>query len=511
MAISPNIPIHPETGYSLSRDFFQGFFYYGNNRYVTLSPGIFLGPHGNFDRDVAVRLTHVAQPFWLIALKILAIASIILPIIGLLILLDSRSNRWYKNYIINPNPWPLPQPPAPNPNIIQIFAELFPEAAPPFAPPPGPVPAPVAGPAAAQIPAGPVQDRLAEVERRYAQHVRDAEREGGPDLNGFKNRLERFKKIELAIEGGGTPDDIFDRVDATMGPDAAMFHGENADGMKGKNNQEKRARFIELVSNEIGILHTMIENTSMERVMRACHKAHPCLQGTMTALGKLMEEYNGIVPQGQNADPNKSVEDLIPDLTRNQDAMLRTNALLKAFLLQQADAQLKALELESTPKSRAALSGTDRFQKIHFTIPGILEWMERNRYVGAMTTKFTHNGVPESIYTKQIAEATLDSIYQDVLGLDEVNLEDLPEDPLIAEAEARFQENAAQAEADARMVAELLAAEKAAEAARLAAMDPNEAKRKAAQLVADALAAERLAAELEEEDARRAGPAARRK
>ena len=201
----------------------------------------------------------------------------------------------------------------------------------------------------------------------------------------------------------------------------------------------------------------MIDRTSIQEVMKACHHAAPCLQGTMTALQTLMGQLNNFAGLGENADPDKNVDDLIPEIARAQDAVKRTNALLQVYLRQTADTQLKAEGKPSTPQARAALAANERFQKIHFSLDSIIEWMKKNRYVGDLTTKFTNEGVEGSIYSEEIAAATLEYLFFDVLMLDEVVIEVLDVDPAVAEEPARFAAHAALLDADARMAQELAA------------------------------------------------------
>ena len=265
--IQPNIPIHPEGGYSLARDFFQGFFHYGNDRFQVLDPDRYLAPHRNL-RDIAVRHTRVAQPILLIALKIISIATIILPLIGLFILLEQRDIRQNNNYIINPEPWNPPGGPpqgggaagframfdrlAEPPNNLPLHlrepnealrAHLAAQPAAPFrfggidlnniAPPPAVV-----------QPAGNARGRLAEIERRYEQYKREVDRVGAQLApRSFKERLDLLKQVETDIERGGTDAEIYDRIQG-----AWFVHGENIHGIKKK--KMVHGRMVELSLEE---------------------------------------------------------------------------------------------------------------------------------------------------------------------------------------------------------------------------------------------------------------------
>jgi hypothetical protein len=398
MAISPHIPIFKQGDYSYAKDFFQGYFHYGKDRYEYLPPDQF--PE-IADRDFPIRHERISQPLWLIVLKVISIVTIILPIIGLFALLDNQTLRKHQNLII----------------------KLDPQG----------------------------QNRVAEVEKRYQQYKKEIDRVNKFNPKRFKDRLDRFKTIEIALEKGGTPGQVYQRVIHSLGRENWFFHGENVGDIKAKKMvngrqveltlEEKKEFFVNNVKNELGVLHILIDRTSMEEVMKACELAAPCLQGTMTALQNLMGELNNIGFGNQNVDPNKNVEDLIPQLATHQNAEQRTSALLQVFLRQQADAQLKAEEKPNTPDIRGKLAGDERFQKIHFNVteggdaPEILEWMERNRYVGAVTTKFTHHNIPNSVYTREIARETLFFLYRDVLALQDVELEEVPVEEAILEAE----------------------------------------------------------------------------
>jgi hypothetical protein len=392
MVINANIPIFPQNGYTLERDFFQGYFHYGKDRYEFL-PDDVLGPAVRLFKR-AVRHTRVSQPWWLIALKIITLATIILPLIAIFMMSEQKTGRKHFDFIINPMPW---VPPA-----------IAPQGNRPA--PPKPAPDPIGPPIHPKIMDANAPE-VRQVQENYKKLLEEVERIGNldPSLDprGFKKRLERFRDVEIAIVKGGTPRQILNRLNAEAGL-GWWIHEEQIEHMGMKLTQEqKEAKYLDVIVSEIKVL-TLVINRRLQEVMEACKNILPCMQATMEAI--------------QNLELDLIKDDFIPNLEIKQDPIARANALLVVFLRVQASSFLKGKNKKDTPEERQKCVEDPNFVKRTFVLndnrecPTLMKWLLDNKYVGPMGEKVTHNGqkVP---FTQDIATKAFQDLY-DVLDLD---------------------------------------------------------------------------------------------
>ena len=87
MKIAPNIPILLPSDSTFVKDFFVSYFYYGSTWYTSV------------DKSYQVRVVNHQQPPWIIALKVVSIATIILPLIGLYFVAKAFFDRSGKEFI----------------------------------------------------------------------------------------------------------------------------------------------------------------------------------------------------------------------------------------------------------------------------------------------------------------------------------------------------------------------------------------------------------------------------
>ena len=86
LKIPAHIPIYAPGEKDSVASFFKGYFHYGNSRpeYANIK---------NERGEIGVHFKHSPQPFWLIALKIVTIVTVIFPILAFLFLDSTQKLR----------------------------------------------------------------------------------------------------------------------------------------------------------------------------------------------------------------------------------------------------------------------------------------------------------------------------------------------------------------------------------------------------------------------------------